>query len=206
MKKRRLKGFVVPVFSAILFSGLIITLLSLSNEPEIKTELNQQYTYVNDSIINKVIPTLNEDKIILKPFDSNKVTVYKKFYDSEQNKEDSIIYYNNTYMQNSGVLYNSDAEFNVLSVLDGDVIEVKKDNILGYVVEIKHDDNLISTYQGLKSINVKKNDKVTQGTVIGKSGEISLDVNLKNSLLFELIKEGKYVNPEKYYNKKIKEI
>ena len=206
MKKRRLKGFVIPVFSAVLFSGLIITLLSLSSEPKSDNDFNQQFTYVNESIINKVVPTLNEDKIVLKPFDSNKVVVYKKFYDSEQNKEDSIIYYNDTYMQNSGVLYNSDTEFNVLSVLDGDVIEVKKDNILGYVVEIKHDDNLISTYQGLKSINVKKNDKVTQGTVIGKSGEINLDVNLKNSLLFELIKDGKYVNPEKYYNKKIKEV
>jgi phosphonopyruvate decarboxylase len=110
------------------------------------------------------------------------------------------------YMQNSGILYNSDNEYSIVSILDGEVIELKKDNILGYVIEVKHDNNLISIYQGLKSVNVKKGDQINQGTLLGKSGEITLDVNLKNALLFELIKDGKYVNPELYYNKRIKEI
>lgn len=206
MKKRRLKAFVVPVFSAILFSGLLITLLTLSSEPTSNEQEQEKFTYVNESIIHDAIPVLSEDSVIIKPFDSNKVNVFKKFYDDEQKGDDSIIYYNDTYMQNSGILYSSDSEFNVIAVLDGDVTEVKKDNILGYVVEIKHDNNLISTYEGLKSVNVKKGEKITQGTVIGKSGEITLDVSLKNSLLFELIKDGKYINPEKYYNRKIKEI
>ena len=52
----------------------------------------------------------------------------------------------------------------------------------------------------------KKGDRITQETLIGKSGEIKLDVNLKNALLFELIKDGKYVNPENYFDKKAKEI
>ena len=206
MKKRKLKGFVIPVFSAILFSGILITLLSLktNNKNEVVEDIN--YTYVNESIIHDAIPVLNEENVIIKPFDTNKINIYKKFYDEDQNTDESIIYYNDTYMQNSGVLYNSDTEFNVVSVLDGEVIEVKKDNILGYVVEIKHDNNVISSYEGLKSVNVKKGEKVKQNTLIGISGEINLDVNLKNSLLFELIKDGKYVNPEKYYNKKVKEI
>ena len=206
MKKRKLKGFVIPVFSAILFSGILISLLSLktNNKNEVVEDIN--YTYVNESIIHDAIPVLNEENVIIKPFDTNKINIYKKFYDEDQNTDESIIYYNDTYMQNSGVLYNSDTEFNVVSVLDGEVIEVKKDNILGYVVEIKHDNNVISSYEGLKSVNVKKGEKVKQNTLIGISGEINLDVNLKNSLLFELIKDGKYVNPEKYYNKKVKEI
>lgn len=206
MKKRKLKAFVLPVFSAIIFSGLLITLMSLNTKPTSNKEENEKFTYVNESIIHDAIPVLSEDNVIIKPFDSNKINVFKKFYDEEQKGNDSIIFYNNTYMQNSGILYSSDSEFNVLSVLDGDVTEVKKDNILGYVVEIKHENNLISTYEGLKSVNIKKGERITQGTVIGKSGEITLDVNLKNSLLFELIKDGKYINPEKYYNRKIKEI
>ena len=206
MKKRRLKGFVVPVFSAIIVSALFITLLSFSKKTgEINIE-NDNFTYVNESIIHDALPTLSEDDVIIKPFQTEKVEIYKKFYDGEENKENAIIYYNDTYMQNSGVLYKSDEEFIVVSILDGEVIDVKKDNILDYVVEIKHKDNLISTYQGLKSVNVKKGEQVTQNTQIGKSGEITLDVNLKNTLLFELIKDGKYVNPEKYYNKKVKEV
>ena len=206
MRKKRLKGFVVPIFSAIILSGLFITILSLNKTSDIPTVSDENYAYVNDSIIHDALPTLSEDYVIIKPYQDDKVSIYKKFYDGENNKEDAIIYYNDTYMQNSGVLYNSENEFSIVSILDGEVIELKKDNILGYIVEIKHDNNLISTYQGLKSVNVKKGEEITQNTLIGKSGEINLDVNLKNALLFELIKDGKYVNPELYFNKKIKEL
>ena len=205
MKKRRLRGFVLPVFSAMIISTMFILLLSLKKENK-PIENKENYTYVTKSIIDDAIPTLSEDSVIIKPFQDEKVQVYKKYYDIEESDENSIIYFNDTYIQNSGILYNSDTEFVVVSILDGEVIDVKKDDLLGYVVEIKHDDNLISTYEGLKSINVKKGEQVTQNTVVGKSGEITLDVNLKNALLFELIKDGKYINPEKYYNKKIKEV
>ncbi len=204
MKRKRLKGFVVPVFSAILLSTLLITLMSI-NRKESKPVITEDIVYVNDSIVHDALPTLSEDDVIIKPFQDDKVSVYKKFYDGE-NKEDAIIYYNDTYIQNSGIIYNSTDEYTVVSVLDGEVTEVKKDNILGYVVEVKHENNLISVYQGLKSVNVKKGDQVTQNTLIGKSGEIKLDVNLKNALLFELIKDGKYVNPDIYFNKKVKEL
>lgn len=206
MKKIRLKGFVVPVFSAIILSTLLISLISLNKKEETPIKFDENYVYVNESIIHDSLPTLSEDDVIIKPFQDDKVSIYKKFYDGENNKEDAIIYYNNTYIQNSGILYNSDSEYSVVSILDGEVTELKKDNILGYVVEVKHNNNLISIYQGLKTVNVKKGDQITQNTLIGKSGEITLDVNLKNALLFELIKDGKYVNPDNYFNKKVKEI
>lgn len=206
MKKKKLRGFVVPVFCAFLLSTFFITIMSLNNKSDKKITFDDNYVYVNDSIIHDALPTLSEESVLIKPFQTDKVSVYKKFYDNENNKEDSIIYYDGTYIQNSGILYNSDEEFTVVSVLDGEVLEIKKDDILGYVVEVKHKDNLISTYQGLKSVNVKKGEHIDQNTLIGKSGEISLDVNLKNALLFELIKDGKYVNPELFFNKKIKEI
>lgn len=206
MKKRRLKGFVFPLFSAVLFSILLITIISLNKTNKEGVIDDVDYTYSNDSIVSKTVPVLSEEDIIIRPYQSDKISIYKKFYDGENNKEDAIIYYNDTYMQNSGIIYNSDNEFNVVSILDGEVIEVKKDDLLGYVVEIKHSNNLISSYEGMKSINVKKGDKIKQDTLIGKSGEIDLDVNLKNALLFELIKDGKYVNPENYFDKKAKEI
>ena len=206
MKRRKLKGFVIPVFSAIIVSSLLITIITLSKNTKEISVTKEEYVYVNDSIIHDALPTLKEEDVIIKPFQIDKINVYKKFYDGENNKEDAIIYYNDTYMQNSGILYNSDSEFTVVSILDGEVIELKKDDILGYVVEVKHDNNLISIYQGLKSVNVKKGEQITQNTLIGKSGEISLDVNLKNALLFEIIKDGKYVNPDTFYNKKIKEL
>jgi len=206
MKKKRLKGFVVPVLSAFIISTFFVALATINKETDKSIIMDENFVYVNDSIIHDALPTLSEDDVIIMPFQSDKVKEYKKFYDSENNTEESIIYYKDTYMQNSGILYNSDEEFAVVSILDGEVIDLKKDDILGYVVEIKHKDNLISTYQGLKSVNVKKGEQITQNTLIGKSGEVTLDVNLKNALLFEIIKDGKYINPETLYNKKVKEI
>ncbi len=205
MKKRKLKGFVLPTFSAFLVSILFITIINLSNNMTSEKD-TQDYTYSNQSIISNTMPVLNEDDVIIRPYQAEKINIYKKFYDGENNTDNAIIYYNDTYIQNSGILYNCEEEFNVVSILDGEVIEVKKDDLLGYVVEVKHSNNLISSYEGLKSINVKKGDRITQETLIGKSGEIKLDVNLKNALLFELIKDGKYVNPENYFDKKAKEI
>ena len=206
MKRKRLKGFVIPVLSAVIISILFITLATINKTEDKKIIFDDNYVFVNDSIIHDALPTLSEEDVIIKPFQSDKVSVYKKFYDGENNNENSIIYYKDTYMQNSGILYNSDEEYAIVSVLDGEVIELKKDDVMGYVVEVKHNNNLISTYQGLKSVNVKKGEKITQNTIIGKSGEITLDVNLKNSLLFELIKDGKYINPELYFNRKVSEI
>lgn len=205
MKKRKLKGFVLPTFSAFLVSILFITIISLSNNMTSEKD-TQDYTYSNQSIISNTMPVLNEDDVIIRPYQAEKINIYKKFYDGENNTDNAIIYYNDTYIQNSGILYNCEEEFNVVSILDGEVIEVKKDDLLGYVVEVKHSNNLISSYEGLKSVNVKKGDRITQETLIGKSGEIKLDVNLKNALLFELIKDGKYVNPENYFDKKANEI
>ena len=106
-------------------------------------------------------------------------------------------------MQNSGVLYKSKEAFDVVTILDGTVVDVKKDEVLGNIVEIKHSNNLITTYEGLSTVNVKKDQLLKQGDVIGKSGKLELGESLENSLLFELIKDGKYVNPLNYLDKKI---
>ena len=42
-------------------------------------------------------------------------------------------------MQNSGVSYSSEKIFDVISVLDGIVISVENNDILGTTVEIRHD-------------------------------------------------------------------
>ena len=51
------------------------------------------------------------------------------------------------------------------------------------------------------SIDVKANDTVTQGMVIGKSGISNVSRDLGNHLHFELFYQGAVVNPENYYDK-----
>ena len=93
--------------------------------------------------------------------------------------------------------------FDVVSVLDGTVVDVREDELLGTVVEIKHDNDFISSYQSLSEVSVKKNDTIKQGQVIGKSGTNTIDQDLGNHLHFELYKSGEVVDPSKYFDQVI---
>ena len=114
--------------------------------------------------------------------------------------------YEDTYMQSSGVSYGGVDNFDVVAILDGTVISVEKDDILGNVVQIQHSNDLISVYQSLKDVKVKLNDTVKQGTVIGSAGESNIDKSLGNHLYFELINKNSIVNPELYFDKLLSEI
>lgn len=201
--KRKLRGFVVPIFSGLILGLLLITFLA-SKEKNI-TPIPDDYNYVSKGIINNSMPVLSYDDVLIRPYQTDKINVIKRFYD-EDNKEIGIIYFNDTYIQSTGILYSSDNEYNVVSILDGDIINIRKDDLLGNTVEIKHSDNLISSYQGLQNVYVKKGDHINQNTIIGKAGTIKLNETYNNALLFELIKDGHFVNPDKYFDKKIKEL
>lgn len=211
MKKRKLKFFVMPVIYGLMCATICLTFLVFQKNQKQKEVDNN--TYVNSSIVSKSLPTISEtektssDVIIKRPFISEKVELYKKYYEKENNEdiEKSILYYNNTYVQNTGVLYRSNEKFDIVSILDGEVSNIKKDETLGNVIEIKHTNNIISTYYGLNEIRFKKGDKVNQGDVIGTSGKINMDA-IENGLLIEITKDSKLVNPEKYYDKKLNEI
>ena len=165
--------------------------------------------YVNSSIIDddeKDREVIKEDVKMVKPYTDENVQVLKYFYDYQANadsQEKSILYHENTYIQNSGMDFGLENTFDVVSVLDGTVVDVREDELLGTVVEIKHDNDFISSYQSLSEVSVKKNDTVKQGQVIGKSGTNTIDQDLGNHLHFELYKSGEVVDPSKYFDQVI---
>lgn len=70
----------------------------------------------------------------------------------------------------------------------------------GYCVDILHEDGKISRYSHLSGMTVRKGDKVTQGQLIAYTGSTG---NCYRPLLhFEIIIDGKQVNPLYYVNKK----
>lgn len=209
-KRRKLKPFVMPAVYLLAFISLTLTLSIIDNLQSKKiSKEDDNYSYVNSSIISSNQPVLKEEETIVKPYVSEKVEIFKKFYDtnaSDEEKQNALIYYNDTYMQNSGILYKSEEPFEIVSILDGTVLSVKKDEILGNIVEIKHSNNLISTYEGLSTVEVKKDQLLKKGDILGKSGKLELGEKIDNGLLFEIIYDGKYVNPLNYLNKKISEL
>ena len=210
MKKRKFKLFVKKIVLSGTFLALLLSLVLINTTTDMQVSTkDEEYEYVNNSIFTNNMPVIQEEKHIIKPFNNQNVEISKKFYDKEltdEEKQNALIYYNDTYIQNSGILYKSNEKFDVISILDGTVLEVKKDPILGNVVEIKHDNNVISTYEGLETVNVQQNQIIKQGDVLGTSGKLELGETIENGLLFEIIKDGKYINPNNYFDKKVSEL
>ncbi len=208
MKKRlKLKPFVLPAVYCILVGVLLLTVLLSKNT--LKGEKEDNTTYVTGSILDSYVPVINLETTILRPYTKEDITIGKNFYnydDEQENQTNSIIYYENTYMQNSGVDYIASEVFDVVSILDGEVIEVKKEELLGNIVTIRHDGDIISVYQSLSEVSVQKGEQVTRGQTIGKSGNSELMKELSNHLHFELMLKGQIVDPENYFDKKLSEI
>lgn len=211
MVKRRLKPFVMPslyimcVVAFLLFTFLLSKSLLVAEEIEAKN-----YVYVSSEILmDDVVPVIKTiNKNIVKPFTDNNVKLVKSFYDYKKDaksQEDSLIYYNNTYIQSTGVSYSATNMFNCMAVLDGEVIKVKEDDIVGKTVIVKHNTELISVYQSLGEVSVKENDKINQGDIIGTSGVNEAESDLGNHLHFELIYKNEAINPEDYYGKTLGE-
>lgn len=211
MKNRRIKSFFVPVIYGTLVMTFLVSMFFVGKITNnlLFSKKDNNVKYVDGEIIDsgdRDIPVVSTSNTIVRPYLDSDVSLVKGFYDykgDSDSQEKSIIFYENTYMQNSGVSYSSEKVFDVISILDGVVISVENNDILGNTVEIRHNNDLISVYQSLSNVNVKKDDKVIQGQIIAKSGLSNIEKDLGNHLHFELYYKGKIVNPEEYYNKSL---
>lgn len=208
-KKLRLRPYVFPAIYMILVLVLLGTVYYNGLISNNYKESDEHLNYVTSLNFLDVIPITKDEEIMVRPYNDETVKIGKSYYDyqeSSENQEKSIIYYEGTYIQNSGVDYVGDNSFDVVSCLDGTVISAEKTDLMGYVVEVRYDNNVIISYQSLSEVAVKANDNVTKGQKIGTSGKSSIGSELGNHLHLEMYYDGTVVNPEKYYNTNIKDI
>ena len=197
MKKRKLKGFVLPsiYIATIIVLAISITLFSrnliASKEPTID---NYDYSVNVFNESDDSSETVNEEietpiMKASKPFIGDDISVLKDYYDvdgTSESQENALIYYQNTYMPNTGILYASDNVFEVIASIDGKVKEIKQDEILGTVLTLE-------------------SDKVKQNDIIAKSGQSEIDTT-KQTLLFEVYLDGILTNPNTFYEKTVNEL
>lgn len=210
MKKRKLKSFVLPTIYVMVIGVLFLSISLLGNVLEGKIEDEDMSVSV---MKDNVTPVIKEETpvtaSITKPYNSTSVSISKSFYDmtdDENKQQNSLVYYEQTYLQNSGVLYTSNETFDIFSSLDGTITKVDKDDILGNYVEITHNPNLKTIYYSLNEVAVKKDDVIKSGEIIGKSGDNYLDNESNNCLLFEVYHNGFAIDPEDFYNMKLEEL
>lgn len=188
MKKMKLRKYVLPTIYVLI---ILVTFLSVSliNNHLLKNVTNYNYSKsimkdVTENVLSEILPDKFE-----RPYLSENVKLlsgfYSKDYDDESQKN-SLIVYQNTYMPSSGTFYASQDEFDVVSVYDGKVKSIKKDEMLGDTVEVQHSDNLTTIYYSLKDVTVRENDDIKKGTIIGKATSNNL-VTDKNVLFTKYI-------------------
>ena len=205
MIKKRLK-----IQYVLILTGILLILQLLIAVTFVKTNLNDvpvvESDYIPEEVINDYIPVVNTTTRIIPPYTNQKVTVAKSYYDykaDESSQINSILQYDNTYTQNTGIDYVAEDSFEVIAILNGTIANIREDDMNGKTIEIKHDNGYVSIYQSLKDINVKKGEIVSQGQIIGTSGTNELEKDLGNHLHFEIYDKGQSVNPANYYNKEV---
>ena len=211
MNNVNFKRLVIPtiyLISVALVIGSIILVVSGVNK-YMTVPTDYDYVIDKDFTPEETQPVVNTSTQVIKPYISEDVKVGRYFYDYEsddKSQEQSIIYYENTYMQNTGVDYVSDKEFDVVAILEGEVIAVESDVTLGNIVKVKHSGNLISVYEGIEDISLKEGDQIAQGTITGKSGNAKINTGYASSLHFEVYHNGEVIDPENIYTKSVSEL
>lgn len=212
-------GFIAIVACALIAIGAIGWFtLSNKNDSQIKPETNiEQPSYINDtssynsevdtSITNEpysedinenvsdvpyteqsevVTPVIEEPTFIL-PVTGN---ISKGF-------SDTALQYSATYDDmrlHTGVDILCDKGTEIKSVGSGSVVSVVDDASFGKIISINYD-GITVKYCGLDSVNVKENDKIITGDIIGTSGEIPCECADNPHIHIEAIVNGKNVSP-----------
>lgn len=168
----------------------------LTNREEMKFTIDNVF----DEDTTPVVKT--ETNTIVKPYIAESVKVGRYFYDfesDEKKQENSLILYEDTYMQNNGVDYVDSKNFDIVSILDGEVISIEDSEVYGKVVTIKHNDNLKSVYSNVDGVLVSVGYKVHQGEIFAMSAKPKLQSDYESMLHFEVFYKESAIDPENMY-------
>ena len=187
--KRFSKYFIPMIYIAIVCLMVMCVLLVIGG---IKAFLSDypKYDFTLDDVFDSdVLPVVKtESNVIVKPYISDNVKIDKYFYDykdSKERQEDSLIIYKNTYIQNHGVDYVSNEDFDVVSSIGGEVVSIEDNEIYGKILTIRVNEDMDIIYYNIKDILVSVGYKSSQGEIIAKSDVSKFD-NKKNLLHFEV--------------------
>lgn len=88
----------------------------------------------------------------------------------------------------------------VKAALDGEVVEVVNDTIMGITITLKHSDDLLTRYSNLSTdAMVKVGDMVKKGQTISGVGRTASSKTAEGSVLhFQVLKDDQFVDPEIY--------
>lgn len=139
-------------------------------------------------------PAIAEQFYIVTPLENCQIE--KEFTNTE-------LVYNltqNQWTTHEGVDFKAKAGSEVRCVYDGVVEDIQTNSFYGTVVTIKHKDGYTSIYKLLDDVNLKVGNNIKKNEKIGVvSGEALAEISDGPHLHFELLKDGKKINPMDYF-------
>ena len=111
---------------------------------------------------------------------------------------DSALQYSATYSDmrlHTGIDILCEKGSNVKSAGSGTVKSVIEDTALGRVITIECAENITIKYCGMGSVNVKENDKVATGDIIGTTGDIPSECADNPHIHIEVTVDGETISP-----------
>ena len=142
-----------------------------------------------------------------------KYVISREFFDLASDPSviaNAVISYGTTYVESKGISFKREDNkiFDVYNVFPGEVISVSgnAESFEGFTITIKHDNDLISTYSALSSVNVKVGDILTDNVKIGVSGTNVKDIDAGIHVHLTLLQNDEYINPKNAIGKEISEL
>lgn len=204
------KSLFLPTIYLLMIFGLTVSLYFAKEAYlDYDDDSNEKINYVSSIIFDRTIPVIHIEENISAPYTNQDVKIARYFYNADDSLEQqakSVVFYDGVYMMNTGVDYSHSEEFDVISIYSGTVINVKENELMGKTVEIRHNNKLISVYQGLGNVLVQPGDIIGFGNKIGTSGTSVINKKLGQHVHLEIYKNGEVIDPLKCIGKKLGDI
>ena len=208
--KRYGKVFILSVYIGIVIVMVLSVLLVITGVKNFLTD-KEEPNHVLDDYFSDISPVMKTETNgnVIRPYLNDKVKVLTYFYDyksDDKKRESSIINFKNTYLQNTGVDYYLDEDFDVISIMDGEIESIEDSELYGKVVTIKHNDNLKTIYSNIKDVLVNVGYKISQGEIFASSDNSKIYNDDKSILHFEVNYKNENIDPENLYTLKVSEL
>ena len=146
MKRKKLRGFVLPTLYLLITISIFTGIILLGRNTELQ---DIDYDYSMDVEVDNVESVVVEAPVttsnISSPVSDSKAQISIHFYSKdsdEETQQSSLIYYQNTYLPNTGILYTGDDTFEIKTVFPGKVSDILDDEFFGKCIVIEHENNL----------------------------------------------------------------
>ena len=211
--KQKIKSFLVEKKELIIFISAIVFVF-------ISVVAIASFAFKDNSVpvvdpTNVVTPTKTDEPVaIIHKFSlpvSGEYEMVRIFFDSSLNDEElasAIIDNGTTIETSSGISFakSDNSSFDVLSIYEGEVVDVTTDEVLGCSVTIKHANNVKSIYSSLQDVTVEIGQEVTQGSVIGQASTSSNDISAGVHVYLQTMVNDKYINPASIMGRTLEEL